>query len=458
MYIAEKKLMLARVIIVSRTIYTGGRSSSNCLGLALRADHHITERFCALQFCQLTYSLEGTYNNIDTIGKIILSMTTTNTTGNHGAVIGDRRRDIPWREYNIHTTRRNDGEDEDGDYDDGDDEAAEAQNFDLFAPADPFETVELRYCPGGTASSTADDDCDAGTSCTRNKNDSSSNSSQGCKIVIRAHREYTNSTGMAIWRGSEALCEYLVGTSSDSSSSGGQQPQQPRHVRLLQNKRVLELGAGVGLCGILAHILCGAAHVCITDGDLTVLDNLRHNVARNCPASFPACSSSAALVSSNNNNNKAEDYANDGAAVAAASTVSCPQLIWGHRLEEFAREHGRFQVILAADCVYMAKSVPLLWKTVDRLLQLDRDDGTDNCGGGAEDTGGDDDRPLFIYCNLSASQAPVQQVLAVGAAHGFTDVAQDPDDDWVYLIRSRRRRPAKAPAVAPSSTPRNGAV
>ena len=51
--------------------------------------------------------------------------------------------------------------------------------------------------------------------------------------------ETFNSTGLTLWRAAEHLCHYMV-----------------RHSDVLQNKRVLELGCGLGLCGILAHKLC----------------------------------------------------------------------------------------------------------------------------------------------------------------------------------------------------------
>ena len=52
------------------------------------------------------------------------------------------------------------------------------------------------------------------------------------------------------------------------------------HPTLLKDKYIVELGAGVGLCGIVAHKL-GAKRVLLTDGDKTVLKNLRYNVQRN---------------------------------------------------------------------------------------------------------------------------------------------------------------------------------
>ena len=67
-----------------------------------------------------------------------------------------------------------------------------------------------------------------------------------------------------VWEAGCALAEFLL--------------QQPQHV---QEKRVLEVGAGVGLTGLVAYLCCGAASVCLTDFSSKTLCNLHHNLDTN---------------------------------------------------------------------------------------------------------------------------------------------------------------------------------
>ena len=142
-------------------------------------------------------------------------------------------------------------------------------------------------------------------------------------ITLRTVTSKGSSSGLAVWTCSQILSAYLL-----------------EHARLVRGRSVLELGAGLGLTGIVAHVL-GAAHVCLTDGDVDVLHNLRYNVQYN------------------NSDNK--------------GTVACPQLVWGHEhVPTFAQTHGaQHDVILAADVFYASHLVQPLWQTVDALLAPD---------------------------------------------------------------------------------------
>lgn len=140
-------------------------------------------------------------------------------------------------------------------------------------------------------------------------------------IKLRTKNSSTSqSTGLALWTCSQILSGYLI--------------DNPHHVR---DKRVLELGAGLGLCGIVAHKL-GAYQVLATDGDVDVLHNLRYNARRN----------------------KSDN---------GGQHLACPQLVWGQNLGDFTHQHKRQSVILATDVFYAPSLVTPLWRTVDQLLE-----------------------------------------------------------------------------------------
>jgi predicted nicotinamide N-methyase len=141
------------------------------------------------------------------------------------------------------------------------------------------------------------------------------------KIKLRAKSKILHSTGLTLWTCSQILGAYLAENAS-----------------LIQDQRVLELGAGLGLCAILSHHL-GASEVIATDGDLEVLRNLRYNMEEN--------------------------------RRTAESTLSCPQLIWGEGLNTFENVYAKQSVILATDVFYSPHLVDPLWRTVDRLLEAD---------------------------------------------------------------------------------------
>jgi protein N-lysine methyltransferase METTL21D len=105
----------------------------------------------------------------------------------------------------------------------------------------------------------------------------------------------------------------------------------------------LELGAGLGLCGILAGAL-NARCVYITDGDSDSLRGMRENVEKN---------------SSSVNTSK----------------LKCRQLRWGMNLCQFSQHcsadmnaEGRFDTIMGSDIIYVETILEPLFQTVDALL------------------------------------------------------------------------------------------
>ena len=242
--------------------------------------------------------------------------------------------DSTWREYNIHGS--------------ADDE--EDQPVDIFAMStgeDAYETVQY--------------DID-----------------DNRKIHIRAEIDYDKSTGMSVWKGSEVMCTYLR-----------------QHPEVIHKKKVLELGAGCGLCGLVCKIVLGPQSVLISDGDHKVLENLRYNVELNGLQIADDVSSSAS-----------DDE----------STISCPQLIWGkNHAVNFTEQYGKHDVIIATDCVYMTQSVSPLFETINEVL---------NRSG------------VFLFVNTCASACPMETVFEIAEDAGFVSL----EEDYWYDEEDREQR------------------
>lgn len=178
-----------------------------------------------------------------------------------------------------------------------------------------------------------------------------------------------SSTGLTLWRASELLANFLV----------------QHEARYLRAQRVLELGAGLGLCGILASHW-EATQVVLTDGDTDALAGLRTNVTQN-------------------------------AATYRCPSVRTAQLVWGEGLDDFCATYGStFDSILGADIIYVEEILQPLWATVDRLLS-------------AEGVF------LLAYARRNVS---MDLVLAQATARDF--VWETPADaEGVYLFRRRRQ-------------------
>lgn len=183
-----------------------------------------------------------------------------------------------------------------------------------------------------------------------------------------------NSTGLTLWRSSHYLCEYLI-----------------QHPELIQHKQVVELGSGLGRCGILAHHM-GARHVCLTDGDTDTLAQLRKNVKQN------------------KRNNTA---------------ISCRQLLWGQDTAlEFVKSHGPQEIVMGSDLVYVSSVIEPLFETARTLLN---------------ETG------VFImaHCHRrQGSSVTVEMVLDASKQAGFQhEVVQEENDISVLEFRQEENRP-----------------
>lgn len=144
-----------------------------------------------------------------------------------------------------------------------------------------------------------------------------------------------NSTGLTLWRAATLLCNFLC-----------------RHCQTcIVNKSILELGAGMGLCGIVCYNMGKCNRVVMTDGDTDVLNGMRYNVQIN--------------VQSEKEVNSATSETTD-----VNELLPCRQLIWGHdqQLQDFKRLWGTFDVIIGSDIIYQESIIDPLFETVQELL------------------------------------------------------------------------------------------
>lgn len=298
----------------------------------------------------------------------------------------------------------------DGEEESSDDE--EAFVVDPFADPDPFELFEYEFklpTPSSdvTSSNSTLDINDTTLSNVSNKVDDSSSSSAAntINIQIRGYKtdaeQIWQSTGLTLWRASHYLCQYTVENSA-----------------MFVGKRVLELGAGLGLNGILAWRMmdvCGAdsedgrGEVCITDGDSDALVHLRDNIERNRPSITAPTNDDVDI----NNTDRTK--------------VSCHQLIWGKQSSlSFLQHHTnnqKYNLLLASDIIYAVCIIEPLWETVQTLL--DEHDG------------------VFVMA-FARRKVPVsiELVLESAVEKGFEyELAKEDLEEgiWVYLFRHVRR-------------------
>ncbi len=174
------------------------------------------------------------------------------------------------------------------------------------------------------------------------------------KITLRGHKSISHSTGLALWTCCQILSAYL---------------NDNRH--LVEKKRVLELGSGMGLCGILCYHL-GASEVLASDGDVDVLNNLRYNINRNCVQlqdHHAKENGGSKVLDSESSSGSSSSTSTSTGSDSAGGNISSTQLIWGRDLEAFKSTHKRHPVIVATDVFYAPQSIEPLWHTVDELLE-----------------------------------------------------------------------------------------
>lgn len=100
----------------------------------------------------------------------------------------------------------------------------------------------------------------------------------------------------------------------------------------------LEVGCGIGLCGLLSASF-GTAKTVLTDKSIEVLQLLHKNIQ----------------INFTNEENKQQRF-------------YCKYLKWAENLEEFRETDGQFDIIIASDVVYNDLNLSPLASTVAALL------------------------------------------------------------------------------------------
>ncbi|XP_026412923.1 protein N-lysine methyltransferase METTL21A-like isoform X2 [Papaver somniferum] len=139
-------------------------------------------------------------------------------------------------------------------------------------------------------------------------------------------------TGQMVWPGCVLLNNYL---------------SQKPHV--VQGCSVIELGSGVGVTGILCSRFC--REVLLTDHNDEVVKIMKKNIELNTSTGSPDC----------------------------CAGLAAEKLEWGNadQISQILQKYPRgFDLVLGADICFQQSSIPPLFNTVEKLLQLR---GKDNC-------------------------------------------------------------------------------
>ncbi|GMI27296.1 hypothetical protein TeGR_g790 [Tetraparma gracilis] len=158
----------------------------------------------------------------------------------------------------------------------------------------------------------------------------------GCRVALRH-----NDVGMRMWEAGYLLADFII-----------------RYPELVRGRRVVELGAGCGLTGLVAAAIGGCESMLLTDYTDVTLANMKHNVEVN-NGWLRACGVDPAKVQVG-----FLDWGHVLAAPPSAPSVS-PSSTSATSIAGLLSA----DVLIAGDCVYDRSVIPALVFTVRRLLE-----------------------------------------------------------------------------------------
>lgn len=142
-------------------------------------------------------------------------------------------------------------------------------------------------------------------------------------------------TGLCTWPSSIALATYLL-----------------QHPEIVQGRRVLELGAGLGFCSLAIFKYCSPGATLVTDGSLSCLDHYAENININFP-NIKRLSSQRVRQS--------------------GRTLEYCQVRWETIDESRQVSELRPDIVLGSDIIYESDTHDSIVKAFDYLRRLQRD-------------------------------------------------------------------------------------
>ena len=174
-------------------------------------------------------------------------------------------------------------------------------------------------------------------------------------VGIRVYPHHNDVGIRKVWEAGACLAEFLI-----------------EHPALIRDKKVLELGAGVGLTGIVAAGLCQAKHLHMTDYTEACLDNMEHNITVNKDWLVRH----GVNVDDNECSRKLTSGYLEWTECVEGDDENSPREISTSESFQFSNA----EVLLAADVVYDASQIPSLVRSVKVLLSPGSSDATSTIG------------------------------------------------------------------------------
>ena len=169
------------------------------------------------------------------------------------------------------------------------------------------------------------------------------------EYMSRLHSNQQEISGRQVWCGSVLLCKYMLTNPS-----------------IVRDKRILELGSGTGIVGMLASKLVSdsAKCVCLTDGDTVAVGLLMQNLSNlDNRVDRSICNGRHLLWGCGTEEEKQRN-----ASFEQWCKEKWPNLPWNSDEEG---DDVKFDLILAGDVLYKPFLPTLFFSTVNRYLSRD---------------------------------------------------------------------------------------